>query len=216
MVLSANHQCELRSRDAIEHLCQRYWLPLFAFVRRRGYLESEAEDLVQAFFLRVIEKGVFASANPDRGRFRTFLLSSLENFLANEHAKSEAVRRGGGRRIVSLQLRDDQGHLIHQIADAGRPEDEFHRQWAIAVLRQVLETIEQEYANEGKSQWFNAFRPYLSSDSNHQPYAAVAQSLGISVANAKVAVHRLRRGHRPDARGRERSGAHVLTGPPHR
>lgn len=135
VVLAADHDHPESARTAIEQLCRRYWFPLFAFLRRRGYEESESEDLVQAFFVRVIEKDVFAAADKDRGRFRTFLLSSFQNFLRNERAKSDALRRGGGDKPVSLDLRDHQGHLIHSVADTTTAEDEFHRpdvQYAMA------------------------------------------------------------------------------------
>lgn len=196
VVVSAANDDSAASCVAIEQLCKIYWFPLYAFIRRRGHNETEAEDLVQAFFVRVIEKGVFAAADRDRGRFRTFLLSSLENFLSNEHAKAVALRRGGGRKAISLDLRNAEGQLVHWIADETGPEDEFHRQWAITVLNQVMDSVEKEYERDGKSILFKALRPYLTIDSQQQPYSDVAESLGMSLSNVKVAVHRLRRRYR--------------------
>ena len=196
IVVSAGDSQPGHARGAIEQLCRRYWFPLFAFLRRRGYDEPEAEDLVQAFFVRVIEKEVFAAADRDRGRFRTFLLTSLENFLRNEHSKANAARRGGGAKPISLDLRDREGKLMRLIADDSSPEDEFHRQWAIDVLAQVLETVKQEYDVRGNAGLFEALRPFLSTDRQRKPYAEVAESLNMSEANVKVAVHRLRRRYR--------------------
>ncbi|MCS7466623.1 sigma-70 family RNA polymerase sigma factor [Stieleria sp. ICT_E10.1] len=196
VVVSAGQEDSKLARDAMEQLCRRYWFPLFAFIRRRGYGESDAEDLVQAFFVRVVEKDVFAAADQDRGRFRTFLLTSLENFLANEYAKSTALRRGGGNKLLSLELRNADGKRPHRIADGGRPEDEYHRQWAIAALSAALETVETEYERDGNAALFSELRPYLSTDGERKPYALVAKSLGISPTNVKVAVHRLRKRYR--------------------
>lgn len=196
VVLSAGHCEPERARNAIEQLCRRYWFPLYAFIRRRGHDEPQSEDLVQAFFVRVLEKEVFAAADRDRGKFRTFLLSSLENFLCNESAKKNAVRRGGGLKKLSLDLQDDDGRPLRLIADDSTPEDEFHRQWAIAVLAQTLDAVEQDYRESGKEDLFQALRPYLSTDSQRKPYAQIAEAIGISESNVKVAVHRLRRRYR--------------------
>ncbi|MCA9138968.1 MAG: sigma-70 family RNA polymerase sigma factor [Planctomycetales bacterium] len=196
VVLSAGHSEPERARTAIEQLCRRYWFPLYAFIRRRGHDEPESEDLVQAFFVRILEKDVFAAADRDRGKFRTFLLSSLENFLSNERAKGNALRRGGGVKRLSLDRCDKDGNTLQLIADDCSPEDEFHRQWAIAVLAQTLEVVESEYRQTGKAALFNALSPYLSADSQQKPYAVVAESLKMSESNVKVAVHRLRRRYR--------------------
>lgn len=205
VVVSAGQSETQSATDAMEQLCRRYWFPLFAFIRRRGHKPSDAEDLVQAFFARVIEKDVIAAADRDRGRFRTFLLSALEHFLSNESAKANAARRGGGRKLASLDsLRSDSprsgsprsGSPWPAIGEQTTPQDEFHRQWAIAVLTQVLDAIGEEYEREGKAELFEALRPYLSTDSTRQPYAAVAKQLNMTESNIKVAVHRLRRRYR--------------------
>ncbi|QDV84057.1 RNA polymerase sigma factor [Planctomycetes bacterium TBK1r] len=196
VVVSAGQDDSKLARDAMEQLCRRYWFPLFAFIRRRGYGECDAEDLVQAFFVRVVEKDVFAAADQDRGRFRTFLLTSLENFLSNEYAKATALRRGGGNPRLSLDLRNADGQRSHWIADGGRAEDEYHRQWAIAALDAALKSVQTEYEREGNATLFSELRPYLSTDGERKPYALVAEALGISPTNVKVAVHRLRKRYR--------------------
>ena len=131
MILTAGQADSSRSAAAMQQLCQRYWFPLYAFVRRRGYDEHRAQDLIQSFFLRVIEKGVVSSADPHRGRFRTFLLASLENFLANEASKATALRRGGSQRTLSLDFRDAEGRERDQRQRA-RGRERRHR-WPAAA-----------------------------------------------------------------------------------
>ncbi len=196
MIVAAGQSDTSRSAVAMQQLCERYWFPLYAFVRRRGYDEHRAQDLIQDFFLRVIEKGVVAAADPHRGRFRTFLLKSLENFVANESAKATTLRRGGSRTTWSLDLRDAEGRLAHQAVDEMTPEAEFNRRWALQVLDRVLQQLESEFAAEGKADEFEALRPYLSTDSQRLPYASVAEQRGISAGSVKVAVHRMRRKYR--------------------
>ncbi|QEG01264.1 RNA polymerase sigma factor [Stieleria maiorica] len=196
VVISTGKDDSRSARDAMELLCQRYWFPLFAFIRRRGYDEPDAEDLVQAFFARVVEKNVFTIADRSRGRFRTFLLSSLENFLANEKAKANALRRGGGKSIISLDRKDAHGKPMNVIATDSLPQDEFNRQWAITVLNEVLDSVRQRYQREGNAALFDALSPYLSIAGDRKPYAQVADSLGMSPSHVKVAVHRLRRRYR--------------------
>ena len=183
-------------REAMQQLCERYWFPLYAFARRRGCDSNESQDLIQAFFLRVLEKDLLARADRDRGRFRNFLLASLKNFLANESAKATALRRGGETPPLSLDFRDAEGRLAHEAIDSLTPEAHFHRQWALAVLQRAVEKLTSEFSEEGRSDLFETLRPYLSASSERLPYAAAAEQLGMTTDAVKVAVHRLRRRYR--------------------
>ena len=192
VVLGAGAEESSAARIAVHELCRRYWFPLFAFLRRKGYDEATAEDLVQSFFVRVIERNVFSQADRQRGRFRTFLLTALINFLSNENAKTNTLRRGGGKTPFSLSARDESGRLINEIADETSPADEYDRQWAMAVLKRVLDSLRREYEDRGAADQFDALRHYLVSDKERKPYAEVANALGTSESNVKVSVHRLR------------------------
>ena len=141
MILLAGDRDISQCRDAMHELCRRYWFPLYAFARRRGYQSHQAQDLIQAFFLRVLENDVLGKADRDRGRFRTFLLASLKHFLANEAAKAAALRRGGRHPSVSLDFRDAEGRLANEAIDHLTPEAHYHRQWALEVLQRTLETL---------------------------------------------------------------------------
>ena len=196
MVLAAVGHDLSHCREAMQELCRRYWFPLYAFARRRGYESNQAQDLIQAFFLRLLEKDVLSKADRDRGRFRNFLLASLKNFLANEAAKESALRRGGEHPLLSLDFRDAEGRLAHEAVDTLTPEAHYHRQWALQVLQRTLEKLEAEFRDEGKSELFDALRPYLAADSERMPYAEVAATLAMSPDAVKVAVHRMRRRYR--------------------
>ncbi|MGI9470206.1 MAG: RNA polymerase sigma factor [Rubripirellula sp.] len=183
-------------RDAMQELCGRYWFPLYAFLRRRGCQEQQAQDLIQAFFLRLLEKDVLRKADRERGRFRSFLLASLKHFVSNESAKDHAVRRGGGRAIASLDFRDAEGRLATEAIDGISPDAHFHRQWAVEVLDRAMAVLRRELESEGKAELFASLRPYLSVDSRSHPYEAVAENLGMQPEAVRVATHRLRRRYR--------------------
>lgn len=196
MVRAAVDRDLSEGRDAMQELCRRYWFPLYAFARRRGFDSDGAQDMIQAFFLRLLEKDVLSKANRDRGRFRNFLLGSLKNFIANESAKQGAARRGGQRQPFSLDFRDAEGRLANEAVDHLSPEAQYHRQWALQVLERTMEELGSEFAAEGKSNLFDALQPYLASDSERLPYAETAGKLGMTADAVKVAVHRMRRRYR--------------------
>jgi RNA polymerase sigma-70 factor (ECF subfamily) len=130
MVLAASDRDQSQGREAMQQLCVRYWFPLYAFVRRRGCESNQAQDVIQGFFLRLLENDVLSKADRQRGRFRNFLLASLKNFLANESAKAAALCRGGEQQVWSLDFRDAEGHLAQEAVDHLTPEAHYHRQWA--------------------------------------------------------------------------------------
>ena len=178
------------SAAALAQLCEGYWYPLYSFVRRRGYLPHNAQDLTQAFFAHLLEKHGLGHADPERGRFRTFLLAALKNFLANDWDKVNALKRGGGQTIVSLQSESAESRYQLEPSHDVTPERQFERQWAITLLEQVLAALRDEYCEEGKGPLFEELKAVLVGQAGG--YAEIAARVGQSEGAIKVAVHRLR------------------------
>lgn len=182
---------ERESRAALEDLCGTYWYPLYAFVRRRGASHEEAQDLVQAFFTRLVEKRDWR-VDPARGRFRSFLAAALRNFLANDRDRALAEKRGGGVTVVSLDA-DGGSRFAAEPLEPLTPEQLFERDFALALLDDALERLRAEQAHAGKAQEFSALSPYLGSDTGTPPYPRLAVELKASEGALRVALHRLRR-----------------------
>lgn len=200
LVLAAGDQVGKSHNDLLSDLCQRYWRPLYGFARRSGQSTQAAEDSVQAFFVHLLSSDALSIADRKRGRFRTFLLSSLQNFMRNQHARDNALRRGGGRRLLSLDVRDAEGALIAEPATAISPEAEFERRWALTILEEALSLLSRKYAARGKPELFDALSTYLSLESGHVKYEETASKLDMTLGAVKVAVHRLRREYREQLR----------------
>lgn len=184
------------ARDALARLCATYWFPLYAHVRRRGFAARDAEDLTQEFFARVLARQTLAQADPERGRFRAFIVTALNHFLADEWNRSRAAKRGGGAERLSLDLSDAEARFA-QVADtAASPDQLFDREWALAVLRTVLAQLEAEYALAGRAEVFAILKPTLTGTREGQPYGELARQLGRNENAVKVAVHRLRQRYR--------------------
>jgi RNA polymerase sigma factor (sigma-70 family) len=181
--------------EALEALCRAYWHPLYAYVRRRGYSPSDAEDLTQQFFAWLLERNWLGRADQQRGRFRSFLLTSIGNFLANEWDKARAQKRGGGR-IVSLQYDEAETRCAWEPADNLTPEQSFEWRWALALLDQVMNQLSAEFVRDAKAELFEALKPCLLGERTSQPYAALAEKLGMTEGSVKVAVYRLRQRYR--------------------
>jgi RNA polymerase sigma factor (sigma-70 family) len=181
------------SRDALAELCETYWYPLYAFLRTRGHSAEDAEDLTQAFFARLIEKRAVERADPSRGRFRSFLLTSLKHFSANEYHRGAAQKRGAGVPILSLEFERAEGRFQLEPASAETPESSFDRRWALALLERVLVRLEQEMLRSGKGPQYGRLKSYLTRDEPQTSYADAARDLDTSEGALKVAVHRLRR-----------------------
>lgn len=178
--------------EAFGRLYRDYWFPLYAYVRRRGRSPEEAEDLTQDFFVVLLERERLRGVDRGGGRFRSFLLQSLQNFLANEWDRASALKRGGGQKLLPLDdLEAESRFLADATADA--PEAAFERQWAYAVLAQALRELESELRAAGKEGLFTVLRPHLQGDRAGRPYAEAAAAAGLSEGAFKVAVHRLRR-----------------------
>jgi RNA polymerase sigma-70 factor (ECF subfamily) len=192
VVLEAGNQESPHAREALEQLCRVYWRPLYAYVRKRGYSPDEAPDLVQEFFARVIEKNYFGAADRQRGRFRTFLLASMEHFLAKEWRRAHRLKRGGGQSFVSIDAQDAEGTWRAEPVDELTAEKLYDRRWALALLEQALGQLRAEYAGSGRGPVFEALAVVLSGDKPDVSYAELGARLGMSEGAVKVAVHRLR------------------------
>jgi RNA polymerase sigma factor (sigma-70 family) len=196
MVLSAGRKSSPQSDRALGELCQAYWFPLYAYVRRRGHSKEDAEDLVQEFFARFLEKNYLEGVAAERGKFRAFLLASLKHFLANEWDKSQRQKRGGGVLHLSLDWQSAEERLQHEPADNAAPDRIFDREWALALLEQVITRLRNECAADSKSALFEQTKGYLMVGEHATPYAEAAKSLGVDEGAVRVAVHRLRKRYR--------------------
>jgi RNA polymerase sigma-70 factor (ECF subfamily) len=190
LIVAAQKPGADQAREALAELCRLYWYPLYAYIRRRGHDAVSAEDLTQAFFAHLLEKHALASVSPERGRFRSFLLTSCQHFLVNEHERANALKRGGGR-LVSLDLTGADGRYRAEPDHEETPERLFDRGWALALLEQTLQSLRSEYERADKSALFHALKGQLTGDET-RPYAALAEELGTTESAIKSAVHRLR------------------------
>lgn len=195
VVLAAAHGEAPKARNALEKLCRIYWLPLYVFVRRRGYSTDDAKDLTQGFFAWLLGRNWLGGADQQRGRFRSFLLTSLSRFLSDEWDKLKAQKRGGGQ-VVSMPFEEANAAGGWEPPDNFTPEQSFERQWALSLLDQVMNRLSDEFRQNGKEEFFAILKPCLLGERTSQPYAALAAKMGMSEGSVKVAVHRLRRRYR--------------------
>lgn len=194
VVLQAGGQSGSEARAALEVLCRLYWYPLYAFIRRQGRSHHEAEDCTQEFLARLLAHAGVAHARPERGRFRTFLLTSLRNFLTNDWKRTQADKRGGGRPPLSLDLERAEQRYIHEPIDPGlSPEQAFDRTWALDLLERATASLRDDYARSGRGPLFAALVPLLWVNSSAESSATHAARLGLSASAFGVALHRLRR-----------------------
>ncbi len=196
VVLAAGHDSTPGAAVALESLCRTYWYPLYAYVRRRGHSPVDAQDLTQGFFAALLDGNYLARANRERGRFRTFLLTSINNFLHNENDRATALKRGGGREIVSWEEQAAEGRYALEPAAGLSPEQIYERRWAATLLEQVLARLRQESSLAGRGELFDQLKPHLWREDDATPYAQLAAPFSMTVAALKVTVHRLRRRYR--------------------
>jgi RNA polymerase sigma factor (sigma-70 family) len=196
VVVSAGCKSSPHSDQALAELCNTYWYPLYAYVRRQGRTKEDAEDLVQAFFARFLEKNYLEGLSAERGRFRAFLLASLKHFLANEFNRANRQKRGGGVAHLSLDWRsaDERYHL--DPPDPASPDRAFDREWALALLECVITRLREECAAEGKAELFEQAKAFLMDGPDAVSYAQPAKALGMQEGALRVAVHRLRKRYR--------------------
>ncbi len=181
-----------RADRALAELCAGYWHPLYAYARRRGYDPDDACDLTQAFFARLIEQRSLATADPVRGRFRSFLLTSMKNFLASQWRRESAAKRGGGADLVSIDATDAENRYRVEPADNRTPEAEYERRWALALIRRALNDVRRGYADRGQIELFGALKAYLAADIGEVPYDELSRRLDRSEAALRTALSRLR------------------------
>ena len=196
MVLRAGHREDRDADAALAVLCQRYWFPLYAYVRRRVADAHDAQDLTQEFFARLLEKHYLAVADPQRGKFRCFLLASLKHFLANEWNRGHAQKRGGGVRRLSLDLDCGESRLSLEPVDDTTPERLFERQWVLTLLDVVMRRLQGEYESSGKADQFEQLKGALTGQRDRLPYSALAAELGMSEEAVRQAASRLRKRYR--------------------
>jgi RNA polymerase sigma-70 factor (ECF subfamily) len=180
------------SAAALETLCQSYWAPIYAFVRRQGQDAHAAQDLTQEFFTRLIEGNRLSAADPNRGRFRSFLLASLKNFLTNEWRRSQSQKRGGGCTLFSLNDTDNEERMLDAF-HADTPERIFERRWAESVIARVNSRLRREYEAAGWAERFEALKIYLLDDFDPPSYADTAFRLGLTEGAVKSAIFKLRK-----------------------
>jgi RNA polymerase sigma factor (sigma-70 family) len=200
LVLAAGLRKSAADEEALARLCALYWYPVFAFVRRRGHSAEDAEDLAQSFFARLIEKGDLASADRSRGRFRSFLLSACQHFLANEHEREQAQKRGGRRLALSIDVADAERRYERALGHDETPEVVYERQWCLTLLAGVLEDLREEYRATGREPLFDRLKPFLTANDDGGTYAETARELAMTEGAVKVAVHRLRNRYRQTLR----------------
>jgi len=181
------------ARDALGTLCETYWYPVYAFVRRSGCDPDEARDVTQGFFARLLEKRDIGSADPTRGRFRGFLLGSVRHFLSNERNRARALKRGGGQVPLSIDQTDAEGRYAIEPADPVTPETLFMRHWAMTVVDASMQRLADEYADQGKQELFERLRPALTGADIGMSRREMAAELGMSETALNVVLHRMRR-----------------------
>jgi RNA polymerase sigma factor (sigma-70 family) len=196
LVLAAGREDSPEVAQALERLCRAYWYPLYAYVRRQGHPPADAQDLTQEFFARLLERKYFQMADRKRGRFRTFLLTSLKHFLINEWNKANCAKRGGGRLLISLDADETETRFRAEPADERSPDKAFERRWAMVLLDRVLEQLQAEFATAERGAVFEELKSCLTGEENASSYAQIGARLGMTEGNLKVTVHRLRRRYR--------------------
>ncbi|MHC4518775.1 MAG: RNA polymerase sigma factor [Planctomycetota bacterium] len=195
-MLAAGKKSSPQQKQALETLCQSYWFPLYAYLRRRGCDTHEAEDVTQAFFAHILEKQGLRTADPQYGKFRSFLLVRLKGFLSDERDRARAMKRGGGRKILSLGIQNAEGQYALEPESELSPEMLFEKSWALKVLERTIDRLEADMAKKGKQGLFDHLKVYLTTDKDTIPYEAMAMELRMTEGSVRVAVHRLRRRYR--------------------
>jgi RNA polymerase sigma factor (sigma-70 family) len=194
LVLAAGNPERKEAHSALVSLCESYWYPLYAYLRRRGYSADRVQDLTQEFFVRLLEGRYLDRADPEKGRFRAFLLTSLKFFVADEEDRQRARKRGGGA-LVPLEFSSGEGRYQREPGHDETPERIFERRWALSVLDRVLDKLRSEFVHHGRPEHFERLKVFLLGASD-APYAELAREMNTSEGALKVAIHRLRKRYR--------------------
>ena len=194
LVLSASEEDSPKASVALETLCQDYWYPLYCYVRRRGYSAEDSEDLTQSFFQRLLERRDFATADADKGRFRSFLLASLKHFMADQWDRTQAKKRGGDRHIISFDQLAAEERFQAEPSHEETPEKLFEQNWAQTLLAHILDKLAEEQRAVGKEEVFQEIRPFVAwSTAVDSNYRTAAKALGMSENAVRIQVFRLRK-----------------------
>ena len=201
VVLAAGREESTESRDALRLLCQTYWFPLYAYLRRWGCNIHRAEDCTQAFFEHLIEKQGLRKAKPGHSRFRAFLLASLKNFLTDQWRHASAKKRAGPGALLSLDVEQAERHYSSKMADRLSPDRLFERSWALTVLQNAMAKLRSEYVDAGKEPVFEHLKNHITTEQDAEKYRYAAQELGMTEEALRVAAYRLRKRLRELVRG---------------
>jgi RNA polymerase sigma-70 factor (ECF subfamily) len=193
LVVAAGSSQDPGSREALERLCTIYWYPVYGFFRWHGHDASAAQDLTQEFFTRLIENRSIGVASRERGRFRSFLLASARNFLANQRDHDRAAKRGGGHALLPLDLQSGEIRYSRELVDDRTPDKVFEKRWALAVLERTLERLREEAGRRESPERFALLSRFLTDVSPDASYRQVAGELGSTESAVKAAVHRMRK-----------------------
>jgi RNA polymerase sigma-70 factor (ECF subfamily) len=193
VVLAAKDPSAPDRRDALQKLIETYWKPVYLFIRRKGNDREAGKDLAQGFFTALLERNFLQYVQRDRGKFRTFLLTALEHYMADEHDRAQALKRGGGRSAFSLDFASAENEIAREPASPETSDRVFRRDWALRVMSQALQGLKREFADSGRAEEFEALRLHLSFTAKEAPsYAEVAKALGVSEGDVRNRIHRTR------------------------
>ncbi|MBX7211280.1 MAG: sigma-70 family RNA polymerase sigma factor [Verrucomicrobiaceae bacterium] len=193
LVVRAGESDEKTAQQAMAELCRDYWKPLFAYARRRGLSPEDAADLTQGFFLHAIDGDLIQRARAERGRFRSYLLTAMQQFFSNERRRAQTQKRGGDALTVSMDEMLEADHFPNEPADTQTPEAAFDRSWAFALLDRVFVQLGEDYAKAGRMELFEKLRPYLAGKTDLPSYETVGAELNMSAGAVGVAIHRMRK-----------------------
>ncbi|MEP6664123.1 MAG: sigma factor [Verrucomicrobiota bacterium] len=193
VVLAARRDSSPQSVAALETICQAYWFPLYAYVRRCGQSPHDAQDLTQEFFSRLLEKRWLDTADRDKGKLRTFLIVALKKFMAKEWRRASAQKRGGGQTQLPMDTTFAESRYAADASSELRAEDIFEQQWALTLLELTLQRLQKEFESAGKPNDFEEMKSCLMAERGAIDYASVAARLQMNEGAARVAVHRLRK-----------------------
>jgi len=182
-----------QAEDALEKLCRNYWYPIYAFIRRNGRASHDAQDLTQEFFARFLETKSISRADPGRGKFRTFLLGALKNFLTDAHRKASAWKRGGGFQIISFEETEAEERYRLEPVDHRTPDQIYEQRWLVGLLETAMVRLRDEFCAAGKDRQFQVLKVFLSREGDDEAYEAASAELNTSGKTIAVAVHRIRR-----------------------
>jgi RNA polymerase sigma factor (sigma-70 family) len=196
VVLAAKNGDVPHASEALEQLCRTCWPPLYAFIRREGHDETEAKDLTQELFLRLIERDYLQHLKHQRGRFRSFMLTLLKNFLREQRNRAGTQKRGGGKVIVSLEEEGPDGAYLHEPVDHLSPDQVFERRWAQTVFQAALNRLRDEYVESGRGPFFDCLKDFQPREAGAPSYAQIGTTFGMTEAAVKSAVQRMRQRHR--------------------